>query len=671
MAQVIFANQRSVAVQYDGFVAIWALTRALLAAGYKYKGSGDATASGTKSTDGNWLGDKWGQGGGVNLLATVQTNTSSDVMTANTDGTVTHAITGATFSATLSVGRFLTISGAVNASNNGTFRIVAYTSATTVKVFNPASTTETTSITWAERHGGANGSITAVSTGGATRGRAIFTVSSGTPFVAPTAFPVNRGSVGDRLTIIGATTGANNTTSMITRVISSTSVEIDNASATTDAGNPTLSWAQCSPTQQTIPASLAYTAGNGAWINLQGPSTLKIPTGANAASAAFQRGELVTQTTSGATGTILGVITDTGTSLGMLVVEPRLNGTGGGVRGWTTGGTDTVTGATSGATITTANITPVEFVREFVIWKNYTGSNSFYMHMWAQTVDQAAESASRFSVLAAGGSVSNVICPGGVTGTFPAAGSFVLCGTGGSNASGTGSGFFYGMNLGSAGGSGNAHVLCATCIENATESADGSWTLLQGAEFSFVDSYAVLAFQHVDGSEEGDLDPYVYFIANGVANDGGNRVVNTASYSWTSPFMQMYGLSNQSIPWARGWRRRGWASADAYQDYRLGTLLYSGNTVLPYVTTQACRVMNHPNPNLPIREAIHVLSIQSAQKQRKGYLRWWFSTEGGSCNRLLFNGAYVQIHSTLTNGNGGPVVCGPWDGVTIPQCGAI
>ena len=41
MAQVIFANQRVPATS-DGFYAFWVLTRALLAAGYKYKASGDA-----------------------------------------------------------------------------------------------------------------------------------------------------------------------------------------------------------------------------------------------------------------------------------------------------------------------------------------------------------------------------------------------------------------------------------------------------------------------------------------------------------------------------------------------------------------------------------------------------------------------------------------------------
>lgn len=677
MAQVILANQKMPTTgpsNSDAFFGFWVLTRALLAAGYKYKACGDATATGVKDTTGNFLLEKWGVGGGVVLNANVQTGTSSDTMTANTDGTVTHVITGATFSATLSVGRYLTISGAVNASNNGTFRIVAYTSATTVKVFNPASTTETTTITWTEKHGGANGSITAAGTGGATPGRAIFSVSSGTPFVAPVAFPVNRGSVGDRLTIIGATTGANNGTFMITRVISTTSVEIDNSAATTDAGNGTLSWAECSPTQQTYPTSITGATGVGAWLNLQGPSTLKIPIGTNVPSTAFFRGELVTQTTSGATGTILGCLTDTSGGLGFLVVEPRLNGTGGGVRGWTTGGTDTVSAASaptgSGATITSSATAPIEYVREFVIWK----AAALTGHMWTQTVDQSAESASRFSVLATGGSVSNTVAPGGVAATFPTPGSYVMFGTANSGAATTGPSNWHNTSTGQPIGS--IHVMCATCIENSSESADGSWTVLMGILNQAVDAYCATSFMHMDGSEDGDLDPYACFVANSLASYSNTRTVNVSTFasSGVAPYLKASTLCTATTH-MRGWRRRGFATADNYQDFSLGCLLNGTATLLSAPGNQQFphKVANHPNPNNPIREPLYVVSIGPTAgplKMRKGYFRWWFITQGGACNRLLLNGAYMQADtSSNTTGVGGSFVMGPWDGVSNPMNG--
>lgn len=671
MAQVVLANQKSDAT-FDGWFAFWVFTRALLAAGWKYKGSGDATAGGTKNTDGNWLLDKWGVQGGINLLATVQSSTGPNI-TANTDGTATVTFAGTTFTAN-SVGRYLTIAGCANAGNNGTWRITTFTSGTSIKVFTGASavTENLSTATWAEKHGGATGTISTVSTGSATRTRAIFTVSAGTPFVAPTSS--SRGSVGDRLTVIGGAVSANNGTFMITRVISTTSVEIDNSAAlaTGETNNGTLSWVQCSPTQQTYPASITnVNVGVGAWINLQGPSTLKIPIAGNVPSAAFIRGELVTQTTSGATGTLVGCMTDTGTNIGHLVIEPRIPGTGGGVRGWTTGGTDTVTGALSGTTVTTANLTTVEFVRELVIWKAWAAQGTFQNHMWVQTVDAAAESASRYSGLATAAAVTNVIAPGGATATFPAAGSYVLFGTGSSNAAGTGAGNPFGLNWASQNGGGSVHVLCATCIENAAESADGSWTLMQGIMLQngtqVPDTYALMGFHHMEGSEDGDLDPYAHTILfNGSYTGARTANVTSITVASTMNAPSSFGGGNTH---ARGWRRRGFASADAFQDFQVCELVgASGVVAVAQTVVNPCKVSCHPNPNLQIREALHIVSTQSGQKMRKGYSRWWFWTEGGRCNSLHANGTYVQAGTTMAAGTPGCLVVGPWDGVTIPSC---
>lgn len=667
MSQVIITNSKPTSTN-DGFYAFWLLTRALLAAGWKYKGSGDATATGTKDTSGNFLSDKWGVGGGVVLNSTVQSGTASDTMTANTDGTVTHVITGATFTAN-SVGRFLTITGATNSANNGTFRIVTFTSATTVKVWNPASTTETTTITYAEKQGGADGTISSAGSGGATPGRAIFSISTGA-FVAPTTSPPTRGSVGDRITIAGGAIGANNGTFMITRVISSTSVEIDNSAASSvgETSNGSLIWTECSPTTQTYPASLNGT-GVGAWANLQGPSTLKIPIGTNAPTGTFLRGELVTQTASGATGTILGVLTDTTGGLGYLVVEPRLNGTGSGVRGWTSGSTDTVSAASaptgSGASVTSSATAPIEYVREMVLWRasNTTG------HFWFQTVDQSAESASRYSVLATGAGVTNTIAPGGATGTFPTAGSWAVFGTGGSNAATTGaigwhcwSGTFYGA----------VHICAATCIENSTESADGSWTILQGVPNYSSSSYVPTAFMHMDGSEEGDVDPYITYTNTGGSAYSGSRTSFTNTNTGSPPAMCGFSQCYTGTTQGRGWRRRGFSTGDAFQEFSLGWVTGNGIGAAPLNTNNSYpgHVANHPTPAIyQVKEALWVVSYNLNQKMRKGYFRWWFMTDGGFCHKLLDNGRYIQIYESIGNSAGGPFVVGPWDGVTQPLSG--
>lgn len=744
MSQVIFANQKP-PTNTDGFYAQWALTRALLAAGWKYKGSGDATPGGTKDASSNFLNEKWGVGGGVQLNTTVQ-NGTSPAITANTDGTATVVASGFTAN---SVGRFLVLAGNTNTAgetnlgNNGTFRIVTFTSATTIKIWNPGAVTETTAAaTWAEKEGAANGTIATAGGPGTSPGRALFSVAAGTPFVAPTSS--SRGSVGDKITIAGGAVGANNGTFTITKVVSTTQVEIDNsaATATGETNNGSLIWTECSPTAQTYPTSqvpissstnvspivitttinhnyvtgdvvaiqnhtvntnangrwniivvtattfqLAGSTGNGvggatgtatdlttptgmllgAWENLQGPSTLKIPIGTNTPSAAFYRGEKVTQTTSGATGTILGVIMDTVGGLGFLVVEPRLNGTGGGVRGWTSGSADTVSAAAapggSGASVTSSSTAPIEYVREMVIWKNSISNG----HMWVQCVDQSGESTSRYSNAA---SSTNTICPGGATGTFPTLGSYVVFGTGASNAASTGSSNWHNTALTNYGA---VHVLCATCIETSTESADGSWTLLQGIPNSSADAYMPTAYMHMDSSEEGDLDPYVSFTPSGQAAYAATRTALTTTNSGAAaPFMHASAQCVNANTQGRGWRRRGFASADAYQDFGLG-FLFNGTTgpVLQPTTPTftATRVSNHPNPNMQIREPLWVVSTGPAAgptKMRKGYFRWWFITEGGTTNKLLFNGAYIQIDDGTS---AGPFVAGPWDGTTIPLNG--
>ena len=670
MSHVIVPNQPpGVASANDYFTQVWKLTRALLAAGWKYKGSGDATAGGTKDTSGSFISDKWGVGGGVNLATNVQTGTTSDAMTANTDGTMTHVVTGATFTAS-SVGRFLTVSGAVTASNNGTFRIVAFTSSTTIKVYNPSQTSETTTVTWTEKSGGANGTISTAGTGAATVGRAIFTVGSGSPFVVPTASPVNRGSTGDRLTIIGGAVGANNGHFVITRVISTTAVEIENSAATSsgETNNGTLTWVQVSPTAQTQPGTLLFNVGTGAWINLQGPSTMKIPVGTNVPTGAFLKGEVVTQTGSGATGTILGVLTDTSGGLGYLVVEPRLNGTGTGPRGWNSATNDTVSAvaapAGSGATITTTangtTVLAIEFVREIVLWKSTQTAGHYY----AQVVDQAVESASRYSVVAAAAGTTNVICPGGATGAFPTAGSFVVAGTGASNAVGTGAANWF-QNSANLATQGLAQIMCANCIETSAAGADGSFLILTGQPATNPFAYAGNGFQRCEDQEDGDVDPYVYMAFGAASNYGGARTVyvtNSAATDWWAAGTLLAPVSYTPY---RGWRRRGFATGDAYQDFQgaiLGshtsTVIVNNNTLTPG------RVANSFTTQF-VKEPLWIVSTQNLQKMRKGNLRWVFVTEGANGGQTLQNGTYFMASSNIA----GAAMVGPWDGTSIPMNG--
>jgi len=655
MPHAVLANQLPTST-LDGFFGYWRSTRAMLAAGWKYKASGDATATGTKDTGGSFINEKWGVGGGVALNATVQSATGSVVMTAATDGTVTLTFTGTAFTA-LSVGRMLTISGAANSTNNGTFRITTFTSGTSIKIFNPNTTTETTSVTWTEKQGGSNGTISTAGTGAATRGRAIFTVSSGTPFVVPVASPLNRGSVGDRLTISNGAVGANNGHFVITRVTSTTTVEIENSAATSsgETNNGSLNWTEVSPTAQVEPASITATNGTGAWICLQGPSIMKIPIGTNVPTGTFLRGEKVTATTSGATGTVIGVLTDTSGGLGYLVIEPRLNGSGGGPRGWTSGSTDTVTGAQSAATITSSTGAPVEYVVEMVIWKNTQVAG----HMWFQVVDQSGESASRFSVLATGGSVSNTVAPGGVAATFPTPGSWVVSGTANSGAAGTGSINWYNSTTVT---HGLSQIMCANCIETATEGADGSWIVATGQPTISNSAYHGTGFLRMDDSEDGDLAPFVTFGPQAIAIYAGSRTAAT-TVSTTNDYFRpgTWIVGTGTVTPYRSFRRRGFSTGDAFQEY-LGTMLtvFNNSAIAPTNPGNPGKIANHVNPSVFIREPIWVISTQLSLKQRKGTPRWLFLSEGGVSGQMYGSGAYLQLGSAL--GEAG--IAGPWDGAS-------
>jgi len=129
---------------------IWKLSRAMKAAGWRYKASSD---SASKDTGGNPANDKWG--GGVAVGA--QTGTAAMTITAATTTafggrSTVSGMTGANFTSS-SVGNFLTIGGAANGGNNGTFLITAFISATSVTVENPAAVSETTagSASWSEK----------------------------------------------------------------------------------------------------------------------------------------------------------------------------------------------------------------------------------------------------------------------------------------------------------------------------------------------------------------------------------------------------------------------------------------------------------------------------------------------------------------------------------------
>lgn len=477
-------------------------------------------------------------------------------------------------------------------------------------------------------------------------------------------------SVGHFLKITGATNPGNNGTFLITNYNSATSVTIENPNAvseTVGVGGP--SWTELSALSDTFPTLLS-----GSWWCAQGPSTMKIPIGSSVPTGTFIRGENVTQSASGATGELMGVVTDTHTGQGYLVISPRLSGTGSGPRGWSSLVTSTITGSRSGATITPAG-TVIEFVREVVFWKDSTSNG----HIYFQVIDQANEAAisiigtGRFSLMAAAAASTATICPGGAatnsptTNGFPAYGSYVPLGAGGSGLATTGSRGW--ANSSASLGTGKAQILVTNCIEDSNVSADGTITFAIGDQPTSTTAYSGWGFHRCDDGEDGDVDPYVWWMYDNRISNSRTRILGNQTQAGADMFT--HGLIWNGTPFM-GWRRRGYgtlgAGPGANGDYWVemnGYILGNSGGIFANQNTGNPERLACTFVTTTLREPIYVAGVSIVNnvpvKIRKGTLRWWYMVQGNAGNDTYDGQRWIQLSSTAF-----PIVVGPADGATTP-----
>jgi hypothetical protein len=643
--------------------------------------------------------DLWGTGGGVNLQNAgggSGSGTGVSIAAAST-ATGQAVISGVTGFSISSVGDFLTITGSAatggpgtSGTNNGGWRIIGQ-SGTTVTVYAPGLVAETSnaSLTVTEQFGGADGSLTTFLSATSGRNTLInFTTSTFNSF--------SSSDVGRKISILNSASG-NNGTYLIAAYVSTNNVLLYAGPSqpvtvtASDAGNPTLRWVEYDPRTQGYPALLANTTANNgvchqAWWLAQGPTTMKIPIGNNAVTGTFIRGENVVQTTTGAQGELLGVVQDTSGGTGYLVVAPRVVGTGvqassSATYGWNnSANTDTVTGALSGATVTTpASSTPIAYIRETCFWPNYYNSGVIYH----QCVDQnpATESATttttgRFSTMANTLSqVASAQPPASSAGStpttngFPTTGSYAVQGEVTQGSTNTYWSYIAAVNVSSPG---RAHLLCANNIEQQGVSQDGSWAYLQSCATT---GYQCVSYQRVDNQEDGDLDPYVHQAPfAGTLNGAANRIaetVQTAGGGSTTDNMRtdQSWINSTSYHGFKGFRRRGlsgetynWFSVAMLQDFAAGVFLLQTNTGNPDQVGTAVTTTY-------VREPLWLwLTPYTAQlasgRMRKGTPRWLQLTQGGTVNSTFDNLEWI----ILTSASGvAQFVAGPWDGATTPS----
>src|SRR5574337_1579167 len=620
----------------DNFYGIWSLTRALKAAGWIYKSSADGT---NMENGGNTLADKWGPGA-VYQSVQLGAQTGSTAVVSSISGTSV-TITGLTGMTASSVGHGLTLSGATNSNNNGTFTIISFISATSVTIWNPSAVVEVTNLTWTEVVSGSGASI-AASVGD----EAILTGLSG---LTTTTSP------GHLITITNASNGGNNGTFRISAVLSATSCKIKNSAAVLESGS--LIWVENNPTGDIYPQTQFTSVA--AWINMQGPSTLKIPITA-ASTGTFVRGENVTQSTTGAQGELLGYLYDSNFVTGYLVILPRVDGTGGGVHGWSS--SNAITGSISGASVN-ANGTPIEFVREFVFWKN---TNVFQGWIAYQCVDQSAENTSRFSYLASNAAgVTATVAPGGggTNNTFPSVGTMICVGATVSTRTN------WDMQSTTPSVYGRQQIVAFNATNTSGVSADGSFVFVQGRPDLNSQYCSGWIFTRCDNGEDGDVDPYVWYAGNGGGNYSGSRT-SCLSGGNTDMWSTLNAGNTQSQ--GRGFRRRGFSTFDTFQQFTLGGVIGQINN--NNNSYWALNINTQDNDSVAcafsptkVREPLFVLSIQLGQKMRKGTCRWMFATAGGSNMDTYDSRTWVQVSSnTGGNAGSGPFIIGPWDGVSNP-----
>jgi hypothetical protein len=472
-------------------------------------------------------------------------------------------------------------------------------------------------------------------------------------------------SVGSYLRITGATNAANNGDWLITNYVSATSVVIENPAAVAETTGGGASWTEVNSYTDTYPAAITGASGSGAWWCGQGPSTMRITIG-SASPTGFIRGENVTQAGSGAQGELIGVCPDAVGGLGYIVVAPRVSGTGGAARGWST--TGVITGSRSGASVTATGVK--EYVREIVFWKN----NATTGHTYLQVIDSVTEATTttttgRFSTMASLGTATATICPGGASGGsplsngFPTVGTMALFGTGGTGAVGTGSTDMTGTTANVT--TGFAHIFVANAIEDANVSPDGTVSFFLGTPATATYSFTGWGFHRLDDTEQGDVDPYVCYVTSNTSAYTRVRTGGATAATTSDEFPSNVRLTTTSSSPFLGWRRRGFATGDAFQEFQ-GALLgsASANPILSLTPASPDRVAC-AFVNVAVREPIWVVSTQVLQKQRKGTLRWWYFVQGGNGTDTYDGKRWMQLTTSVNV----PVIAGPADQSTSPLNG--
>ncbi len=412
---------------------------------------------------------------------------------------------------------------------------------------------------------------------------------------------------------------------------------------TTGVATSDLWGGNADPSNDTYPTALNTVA---AWWLAQGAATVKVPVNSNS-TGTFLRGEKVTQATSLAEGELLGFMYDSATPsnsyLNILVRTGTFNGS------------DVVTGASSGATIT-ATSTPTIYVSEVLFWKaTNTTSGSVY------GARVSAAEASFVDLIGAAGCTATIAPGGGGTGnSFPTLG-YTVRGAGGAA---THIAWFNVSSLGTP----KAQITATNVTGAANVSPDGTFWLVVGVPSAISATSSGntgWGFFRVDSIEEGDLDPFVWFAAGAVASRTSVTLGMTDAWSSTN---QSWSTISAGL-WV-GWRRRGFASADAVATYMMSALNYYtvfGNGMLLLLQQNSYENVACHTQTQRVREPVWLCTVNTATKHRKGIVRWLSYTPTG-IGYQTWTGegtTWIQLSTPQSSQYFG-ILIGPWDAAYSP-----
>jgi len=225
-------------------------------------------------------------------------------------------------------------------------------------------------------------------------------------------------------------------------------------------------------------------------------------------------------------------------------------------------------------------------------------------------------------------------------------------------------------------GFGLSHFMCADTTYDTGRSADGSFCAAvapyYGTSTQINGSFIGLLWSRCDDNEDGDVDPYVMYLPSSTSLYTATRTGILSQYFGSEHFSaSSSSQEGSSTTWGnhtcRGWRRRGFASGDAYQNFGLFAVGHTptGNSFSSGSTGTMGQYNDPANTSTrngtQVGEPIWVISTQNTLKMRKGILRWARLVSTGTTLDLYNSGTYIQLSSSMP-----AFIVGPWDRRSIP-----